>query len=219
MDEHARRFGDPLRGLMVFASDSPDTVTLERYYDPTDKTGVTVLRPGREPPARSWRPQGDHYLFQAHDLPDIATAVRRWFELWRKSPGLGLLCDSIDEGNSYSAPRFLTLFTAANGLWNAAGLRETQGRFNVRRLVDYAAVDRELIGATKETIALIGATRHYHVHLDPQEFTEQYVVDQTFESTRRLQATLQAVVLRNLGMDTGAIEERLRSHYANWPVA
>jgi hypothetical protein len=42
--------------------------------------------------------------------------------------------------------------------------------------------------------------------------------NQTFESTRRLHALMQACLLREMGLSTAAIEARLESHYSNWAV-
>jgi hypothetical protein len=121
----------------------------------------------------------------------------------------------MEEANTFSAPRFLTLWTAAENYWR----RVHGGCWNLQALVDYAGVDVRLTGVTKEVVAVMGATRKFHAHLEATgPLLDEDQPDQTYESTRRLHVLFQACLMRDLGMPTETIEERLDRHYRAWPM-
>jgi ApeA N-terminal domain 1 len=229
IDQLRSRFGAPLLGFVVFALDDSDALVRETYWDAKGGRGIALLQRGPVGELRGWDLRKGAHLFVDHDLPDVAGALARWFDMWHETfPALGLLRETIEQGGSYSAPRFLTLCTAAEGYWTT---RHRTGRKNwsVDRLVAQAGVAPELIGCSKDHLALMGATREYHAHLGrshrqkpPREgarvYTPREITDSTFESTRRLHAALQALLLRDLGLGVGEVERLLSEHYSSWPV-
>lgn len=220
MDELWRQFGNPLLAFSMFAADVPDDLAYESYYEPAEEKQIIVLREGRQPAVRDWRPNPGHLLFRAPDLPDVAEALRAWFRIWGSSvPALGLLAEVIAQGRTYSAPRFLTLYTAAEGYWKGAWRSAEGGPWNISRLVEHAGVSTAVTGCTKDAVALLGETRNYHAHLGtPSHHSVEQIVEQTYESTRRLHALLQAALLRDLGVAAAKAEELLNAHYRSWPV-
>jgi len=218
IEEYWAEYGNALLCFAVFAADHPDDMAWESFYNPESKRQIVVLRSNRKPAQREWRPVPGRYLFQAEDLPDISDALKKWLTVWRKTvPSLGLLCDTIQQDTTYSVPRFLTLYTAAEGYWK--NTKTGKANWSPQALARRAAVLPELTGATKRSLALIGASRDYHAHLAVgRAFSPQEIVDETFESTRRLQALLQACLLREIGLDTAEIERLFQQHYASWPV-
>jgi hypothetical protein len=44
------------------------------------------------------------------------------------------------------------------------------------------------------------------------------VAIQTFEATRRLQALIQACLLRDIGLEKERVEELITQHYQAWPL-
>lgn len=219
IEDHSERFGDPLLGFVVFASDRPDDLRWESYRDPESRRQVVVLRAGRKSFEREWRPVPGHFLFKAQDVPDEAEAIRRWLAAWRASqPSLGLFCETIQQDTTYSAPRFLTLRTAAEGYWKATK-HPGEKNWNVRALAARADVDPAVTGVDKAAERLIGALRDYHAHLKlPGNLTPIEIAHSTFDSTRRLHALMQASLLREIGLGTEQIEELIRTHYLNWPI-
>lgn len=216
--QHWERHGSPLLGFSVFAANQHDDLVYESYYDDRDETGIVLLRRGRRPANRDWRPNEGRFLFSAADLPDISSALAAWVELWHRTvPALGLFGETIEQGLTYSAPRFLTLYTAAEGYWS--GTRRGKEQWNLRALAARAAVPPEITGATPEAISLAGATRRYHAHLGAgDKFSPKEMVNTTFESTRRLHALLQACLMREIGLETEDIERLMRAHYRSWPI-
>ncbi|MDQ3740142.1 MAG: hypothetical protein M3389_04280 [Actinomycetota bacterium] len=217
IDELAEHYGQPLRAFCIFAADEADDLLLESYYDPDSSRRVAVLRRDRRPSTREWRPDSGRFLFQAEHVSDIAATLAAWFDVWKRThPSLGLFAETIEQGTTFSAPRFWTLYTAAENYWKS--MRSGRRPWSVRALAERAAVDETLTGATKDALAVIGATRNYHAHLQVAGPAEpQLIGDQTYESTRRLHV-FQACVMRDLGMDTAMIEARLDDHYRTWPV-
>jgi len=49
-------------------------------------------------------------------------------------------------------------------------------------------------------------------------FSPDEIVSQTYQSTRRLHALLQACLLREVGIDTSNVERLLKQHYRSWPI-
>jgi len=216
--EHFNHYGGPLRAFCIFVADKPDDLLLESYYAPETKRRIAVLRPNRHPSRTEWRPGNDRYLFQAEHVADVGETVRRWLDVWHRSvPSLGLLAETIEQGRTYSAPRFLTLYTAAETYFKA--IHASYGPWSPRSLAEIADVDPALTGATRDAIAMIGRLRSYHAHgarLDPGQDEQQALL--TYDATRRLHALLQVCVMRDLGMPTDVIEQRLVAHYRGWPL-
>jgi hypothetical protein len=218
IDEHRELFGNPLISFAVFAADHPDDFARESYYDPDSRRGIVVLEHNRKPAEREWRPNPGHLLFGADDLPNVAGAFENWFAVWRRTfPALGLLRESIEQGLTYSVPRFLTLFTAAEGYWK--GTRVGKSPWSPRALADRAGISPEITKASKEALALLGATREYHAHLGTKgDFEPEFIIENTYESTRRLQVLLQACLMQDLGVDVATTERLLSEHYRSWPI-
>ena len=218
IDEHADRYGGPLRAFCIFAADKPDDLLLESYYAPKTKRRIAVLRPDRHPSRTEWRPRNDRYLFQAEHVADVGETIRRWLDVWHGSvPSLGLLAETIEQGLTYSAPRFLTLYTAAETYYKA--IHAPHGPWSPRSLAEIADIDPALTGATKDAVALMGRLRNYHAHgapLDPGQGEQQPLL--TYDAIRRLQALLQVCVMRDLAMPTDVIKDRMAAHYRAWPL-
>jgi hypothetical protein len=217
------QYGSPLLGFAVFAADAPDDLTYESYYNPQTERGVVVLRRDRTPPQREWRPTTGHYLFQASHLPDVGEALTRWFDTWRKSvPSLGLFCETITLGTDYSVPRFLTLYTAAEGYWKNTKTKTEKTKktaWSPRALASRAGISADVTRATDPALALIGASRDYHAHLRTQStYSPTAIVRETYGSTRRLHALLQACLMREVGLTTPDIEHLLSERYRTWPI-
>lgn len=218
IDEHREHFGNPLVSFAVFAADYPDDLARESYYDPESKRGIVVLEHNRKPTQREWRPNAGHLLFGADALPDIPSAFENWFAVWRQTvPALGLFRESIEQGLTYSAPRFLTLYTAAEGYWK--GTRVGKAPWSPRALADRTGITPEVTHATKDALALMGATREYHAHLGTKsDFEPEFINDNTYESTRRLHVLLQACLMRDVGLDAATTERLVSEHYRSWPI-
>lgn len=218
IDDHRELYGNPLLAFAIFAADQADDLTRESYYNPERERGIVVLEYGREPLLREWRPVPGRYLFQAEDIPDIGAALTKWFNTWRKSfPSLGLFREVIEQGNTYSAPRFLTLYTAAEQYWKSTKVGNAP--WSPRELEKRAGVSADVTGATDQALALIGATRKYHAHLSiDSDFSPDTIVNQTYESTRRLHALVQACLMREIGLETHDIERLMTQHYLSWPI-
>ncbi|MDW5595097.1 hypothetical protein VSS74_12160 [Conexibacter stalactiti] len=216
--EFRHRFRNPLLAFVIFATDRPDELAHEVYADRADRRSITILRPEHVSLATDWRATTGHFLFGSGDLTDVTASLESWFALWRKtSRSLALLCETIRLGRIYSVPRFLTLYTAAESYWK--NTKTPRARWSLRALADRGGVAARLTGATPEALALMGAARNYHAHLDVgNRFSAEEISDQTFQSTRRLHALLQACLMREIGLDTPEIERLLAEHYRAWPV-
>jgi len=167
IQEHWDHFGNLLLSFSVFAADRPDDLVYESYYDPDAERHVVVLRRDRAPLEREWAPIPGVFLFRANDLEDVSASLGAWVDLWRRSyPALGLFRETIEQGNSFSAPRFLTLYTAAEAYWKRVWQAKTEQSWNLRRLVEHAGVSEGSTGCTPDALALIGETRS-HLETDP----------------------------------------------------
>jgi ApeA N-terminal domain 1 len=217
IEDHWSQFCNPLLSFCVFAVDRPDDLIYESYFSRTRNEGVTVMRSGREGKLHDWNPTDGHYLFQAKEVEDPAAVIAAWVEAWhRTEPALGLLAEVINAGNTFTVPRFITLYTAAERYWKAT---HPGKQWSPAQLPKTAGIDRALTGSSKEAVSLIGASRNYHAHLEVgSRFTPERIVGETYESTRRLHALLQACLLRDLGFDVVNTERLLGQHYRHWPV-
>jgi hypothetical protein len=217
--EYWQRFRSPLLGFVVFASDRPDDLTWESFYNPDLKRQIIVLRDDHHSYNREWRPNDGHFLFKAADLDNKIEALQRWLAVWRKSePSLALFIDTIQQGNHFTPSRFLTLYTAAEGYWKSTK-RDHEKQWGIDALQQRAGVDERVTHADKQARALIGAARDYQAHLRlPGHLTAKQVDNGTFDSTRRLHAVLQACLLREIGIETDQIEDLMALHYRSWPV-
>ncbi len=214
--EHARRhYATPLLALTAFAVNRPDTLTKEVYLD-GKRRRVEFWWAGRKRGLSPWRAGRDRALFQAADLRDFGLSIRRWWRLYEMVwPALGIFGDHILEGRSYSPNRYLTLYTAVETY-----SRERHGHRDPRKLRQYADVPSEVTGCTNRALSLIGASRDYLAHRgNPgQLFTAKEVERGVLDSTRRLEALLQACLLAELGFGKRARAELLRTYYSNWRI-
>jgi hypothetical protein len=219
IDEYWPRFRSPLLGFVVFASDRPDDVVWESFYNPESQRQIVVMRAGRRSFDREWRPNDGHFLFKAEDIDSEVDVIQRWLAVWRASePSLGLYVETIQEDRQYSPSRFLTLFTAAEGYWKGTK-KAGEKKWGIDALAARSALSAEITGAGKDARSLIGRLRNYHAHLKPApELTPEEIADGTFESTRRLHALMQACLLGEIGVETDRIKELIELHYRSWPI-
>jgi hypothetical protein len=92
------------------------------------------------------------------------------------------------------------------------------------------ALDETVSKVDRRAVALIGGLRSYHSHLDPTDVEKSLEPDevaeiaplefaiQTFEATRRLQALMQACLLRDIGLEPARVAELITQHYRAWPL-
>lgn len=219
IDEHWNKYRSPLLGFIIFATDRPDDLRWESFYNPDTKRQIALLREDRETYDREWRLTPGHLLFRAEDLDDIGAAIRAWLELWRTSaPSLGLFCETVQQGSMYSPPRFLTLYTSAEGYWRATK-RPAEKNWKIDALATRANIDPSVTHADKKARRLIGALRDYHAHLTlPVALSIDDIAGSTFDSTRRLHTLMQACLLREIGLNTSQVEQLLAAHYRGWPI-
>jgi hypothetical protein len=152
-------------------------------------------------------------------VADEGEAICRWLAVWRPSePSLGLFCETIQQDSTYSAPRFLTLYTAAEGYWKGTKQPEEK-RWNIRALAKRAGIDPAVSKVDRRALQLIGALRDYHAHLTlPGSLAADEIALSTFDSTRRLHVLMQACLLREIGMETAEIESLIAARYQSWPI-
>jgi ApeA N-terminal domain 1 len=219
IEDHWAQYGNPLLGFIIFASDRPDDLRWESFYNPQTKRQIVLLRSDRKSFEREWRPQAGHFLFRAEDIGDVGEALRRWLAAWRPSePSLGLFCETIQQDSTYSPPRFLTLYTAAEGYWKGTR-RSCEKIWGIDALEKRAGIDPAVSKADKKARKLIGALRRYHAHLAlPGSLSAEDLAFSTYDSTRRLHALMQACLLREIGMETSQIESLIAKRYLPWPI-
>jgi hypothetical protein len=228
ISEYWRTYGVPLLSFATFAADRSEVIPFDRFYEPSTKTGIVVLHQGRKPQYRDWHPLPGHFLFRAEDVDSVASVLGKWISLsWNTTPSLALFGETINE-EAYSPSRFLTLYTAAEGYFRGV----TEGsQWKLAELVKRASISVEASKMSKEAISLMGALRRFHAHLNATDLEKQRdsadeagevsleeVSDATFESIRRLQAVMQACLLRDLGFNTSEIERLITQHYQDWPL-
>jgi ApeA N-terminal domain 1 len=216
IDEFWPQYRSPLLTFIRFASDRPEDMTWEAFFDPDSKRNIVVLREGRQVFKREWRPNAGHFLFKAEDVDSEAEVVSRWFEIWRKTePALGYFGEYIKEGSTYSPQRFLTLYTAAEEYWRKASGEKSR---NLRKLRARAEISEAVSHCDNQALALMGRLREYHAHLGKPDLSTEEIANGTFDSTRRLHVLVQACLLRDLGLQTDRIEKLIQLHYQSWPV-
>lgn len=219
IEEYWRRFRSPLLGFIIFASDRPDDLRWETFGDPESQRRIVVLRSPRKSYDREWHLTPGHFLFRAEDVGNEAEAIRRWLDVWRTSePSLGLFCETIEQEYEFSPPRFLTLYTAAEGYWKMTK-RSDEDKWKVDALARRAAIDSTITKANQQARRLIGGLRDYHAHLGlPEQWSPDEIAETTYNSTRRLHALMQACLLREIGLGTEQIGSLITTHYRNWPI-
>lgn len=216
LDGFWREFRSPLLGFVMFASDRPDDLRRESYYNARKKRQIVVLHAGRKIYEYEWRPNEGHYLFKAVDIDSEVDVVQRWMAVWRKAnPALGYFGEYIQAGSTYSPGRFLTLYKAAENYWKRI---TGEPNWKLPKLRARADIQEAVSHCDKAAIELMGRLRKYHGHLGDVELTPEEIADGTFESTRRLYVLMQACLLRDLGLETVRIEELIQLHYRNWPI-
>lgn len=215
VDDYYRRYAEPLVAFMVFVSDRPDTLSSEILVDTPRQIQVEIWRQGPTVESRSWSPS-DGYLFHADAVRDFPRAIRAWWRLHKRVwPALGLFASHVNDGNSYSPARFLTVYTAIEGY---AKMRH--GHKKLSRLREYAGVPTELHGCSNDALALIGASRNYLAHLGDTggKYSVADIQDGAFVSTRRVSALMQACLLRDLGFRIKERGQILANYYRDWPI-
>ena len=213
MEQLIRDYAMPLRALVTFATDRPDDMVEEVYFDPESRDRIEVWRAGSQPTGAEWR---DQLLFESSDLADFAKSIRRWWRLYEKvRPSLGIYADHVNEGRSFSPARLLTMHTAISAY---SDLRH--GHHDLRKLRRYSGVANEVTGASNEALALFGASRNYFSHLGSpgEKFSVEEIEANTVASTRRASALMQACLLKELGFTKTQIASRLVEYYGNWPL-
>ena len=218
IEEYSAEYGNALLCFAVFAADHPDDMAWESFYNPESKRQIVVLRSNRKPAQREWRPVPGRYLFRQKIYLTSLTLSRSGSRCGVRPSRLSVCCATPSSKTQRTQCQDFSRFIPRP---RAIGRtrRPRKGSWSPQALARRAAVSPELTGATKRSLALIGASRDYHAHLAASKaFSPQEIVDETFESTRRLHALLQACLLREIGLDTAEIERLLRQHYASWPV-
>jgi hypothetical protein len=155
-------------------------------------------------------------LFEAADLPDFARALRRWWRLYEKTwPALGIFADHVREGRVYSPSRFLILYSAVESY-----SRQRHGHSSPKKLRAFAEIPSDVIGCSNDGLSLIGATRDYFAHRvhGSQRFGRDEIEANAFVSIRRLEALMQACLLRELGFSRRRATDLLEAYYARWPI-
>ncbi|HEY5285976.1 MAG TPA: HEPN domain-containing protein [Solirubrobacteraceae bacterium] len=217
LNDFWREYRSPLLAFVMFASDRPDDLRRESYYNARKKRQIVVLHASRQVYDYDWRPNDGHYLFKAENIDSEVEVIQRWMAVWRRvDPALGYFGEYIAGGNAYSPDRFLALCKTAENYWK----RVTGERnWKLAKLCARAAIHDEVSHCDKDAIALMGQLRNYHGHLsDDLRLTPEEISDGTFVSTRRLYLLMQACLLRELGLETDRIEELIQLHYRSWPV-
>lgn len=215
-EQAARRYAIPLVSLTSFAANKPDAITHEAYWDLETRRRIEVWQMGREGQTPSWRPGRDRLLVAAHELRDFAKAIRRWWRLHEKVwPALGIYGDYVGYGSSYSPARFLTLYSAVEGY-----CKSKHGHKSPKKLRGWVGVPGETVACDNSALALIGESRNYFAHLGEvgKLHARERVENGAFDSTRRLEALMQAALLRELGFSPPDIKRLLTSYYARWPL-
>lgn len=218
--EHLHRhFAQPLLYLTVLAADLPDAFTLERVGADEPHRAARVFRQGDRVAPRDWNP-AQPLLFYASDLSNLQGALKRWFQLFERVPeALGNFAASVNEGNVYSPDRLLKVAAAAEAYHRE--IHHKRGRLEQRleQLRDFAGFSAHGPFCNRN-LCLIAAGRHYHGHSGTASygFSTEEIVNSGFSSIRRATALMQGCLMRELGFDTTAIEERFSEHYANWPI-
>jgi hypothetical protein len=217
LDDFWREYRSPLLAFVMFASNRPDDLKSESYYNPRKKRQIVVLHADRQTYDYEWRPNYGHYLFKAADISSEVEVIQRWMAVWRQAePALGYFGEYIQGANTYSLDRFLALCKTAENYWK----RVTGERnWKLAKLCARAAIQDTVSHCDKNAIALMGQLRNYHGHLsDDLRLTPEEIADGTFVSTRRLYVLMQACLLRELGLETDRIEELIQLHYRSWSV-
>jgi hypothetical protein len=218
LDEYWRQYRSPLLGFVLFASDRPDDLQRESFYNARKKRQIVVLRADRHTYDYEWRPTDGHYLFKAEDIPDEIEVIQRWITVWREAePALGYLGEYIQGGNTYSPDRFVTLYKAAENYWRRTK-RPGETAWNLRALCARAGIQEAITHCDKDAIALMGELRKHHGHLNDLGMTPEEIADGTYISTRKLYVVVQACLLRDLGLGSDRTEELIQRHYLSWPV-
>ncbi len=110
----------------MFASNRPDDLRRETYYNARRKRQIVVLRTDRQTYDYEWRPNYGHYLFEAEDIDGEAKVIQLWIALWRQTdPAFDYFGEYINAGNTYSPDRFLTLYKAAETTGNESQASRT----------------------------------------------------------------------------------------------
>ena len=211
-----RHYGHPLAALTTLGVNIPDGIVREVLWNPSKGRRIEVWHSGETRGCRPWRPGTDRMLFEAVDLPEFARALGRWWRLYEKTwPALGIFGDHVREGRVYSPSRFLILYSAVESY-----SRQRHKHRSLTKLRTFAEVPSGVIGCSNDALSLIGATRGYfahRVHGSPT-FSRDEIEENAFVSVRRLEALMQACLLREIGFSRRKATDLLKAYYARWPI-
>lgn len=212
IDDLHTRYAIPLLCLTSFVSDRPDCLITEVVLNPDGGDRAEIWRSGPRYESQPWD-AGKGYLVWANDLPRLSSAFSKWWRLHAESPALGLFADHINLGQTYSQPRFLTLYSALEGY-----CRQRIGRNNLRQLRDHARVDTTAHGCTNGALKLIGASRDYVAHFTIRDVPAETIIDSLVDATRCGHALLQCCLLRDLGFGRRQTEQIMDRYHRSWPL-
>lgn len=214
-------FAVPILSLLVFASDRPDAITSEVVLDPSTDSRARVFRRGEAITPREWRPDRA-YLFSGLDLPDFDGSIQKWFAMFDATrPVLGTFAETISMGAVYSPDRLVRVATSLESYGRRwLRLKRSSLLELLEALRDYTRLPARVTGCTTRNLKLLAASRHYFAHLNKPNygFTPATVERNTFETTRRATALMQACLFRDLGFPKSLARNLLDEHYADWPI-
>jgi hypothetical protein len=228
------RYAIPIANLMTLASGRPDRVSYEAALRRSNR--AVVLRRGIDVAPREWRPDQE-LLFYGGQLPDFRLAIRHWIDLHRRcSPAIEVFSYAINQQPIYSAAELLNVAGALETYhrvvhergwvrkWRKQNpTKKKRGPYLIERIEDLQAwseVAEKMTGLDKANRELLVASRNHYAHLSEPSYgyTTRQVRERTPESIRRAVALMQACLLRELGFEASATEDRLAAHYRQWPI-
>jgi hypothetical protein len=217
IEELSRRFAHPLRALISFVSDRPDSVIIERLVNAEARREALIWRVAARTEVRPWRAISD-YLFRVPDVEDFTSLVQIWFALYDKvDPALGYFAHHVNDGSTYSPERLVLLFAALEAYGDIH--RQTT---DLKALRNQTGVAASVTGGTNSALALLGSSRGYFAHPSKhrhrRESSDAKDSDGIFPSIRRASALMQSCLLRDLGFDVQSTTEILQEHYRSWPL-
>ncbi|MGX6447170.1 ApeA N-terminal domain 1-containing protein [Patulibacter sp. S7RM1-6] len=210
--EIRRKHHAPLLTLTHLALNRADELLQECFFNEETNQSVELLHAGRTVATAS-----SHFaLFDVADLPDFGASIVLFWALHDTVfPALDLIAEAIGEGPVFSRGRFLSIWTGLEAFCK----ERYNWPFSIRELCRHAEISPAATGMTRDAISLLGVTRDYLGHLTlngpfDREIIEQEMVD----STRRLTALAQAVLLRELGIPRARREKLFEAQNRRWPL-
>jgi hypothetical protein len=211
VEEIRRRHAAPLLTLTHLALNRTDAIRDEIFLDPATQQRAELLHSGREiGPATRRRS-----LFGAAELTDFPASIQAFWALHSALfPALDLIAEAIGEA-TFSRGRYLALWTGMEGYCSPR-----IAKFNIRKVPALTGVSAEATGTTGDAVALLGATRGYLGHLTLKTpYSREIVERQMVDSTRRLMALVQALLLGELLVPPERREALLQEQLKDWPLS